>query len=239
MVKRILLYLIYLSTPLQAQDMPSLQAWVAELSGDTWSQAPGLIGNFAVTASNPDQQSAWDALLSTETGCSFPQYMPSSALRFMQSMNPKSEMDVMQPSYLAQLPLQLILQDNGTSFAASAVFQAQPISLGNWAIPKARWNSRDRFQQWLTKKLGYDAVVVAVRGNWLLAALLTKRSELGQGLLLSDSQSQWVIPAKKGQGGAFLQLAQLEGCHALLEVLVTRNNNSALPGMKILFEARQ
>ncbi|MDQ3233048.1 MAG: hypothetical protein M3Q07_14625, partial [Pseudobdellovibrionaceae bacterium] len=137
---------------------------------------------------------------------------------------------------LAVAPVQLILKDIGGK--RISVLTPGPKGFeqtGRWTISKDDSEVADRFLQWLPTKLGYDAGVLNHKGEFILAALLNRKVELGQGLLLKDSAASWSLKRKEQKGTALLQMLKFDGEFAVFEVMLSKSELTQIPpGTKIL-----
>ena len=92
-------------------------------------------------------------------------------------------------------------------------------------------------KSWFKSKLGYDGIVLAKKGNFLLAGLVNKaKSKKAQALLLKSSNDKFYIRGKKG--AALLQLVSTTDGFALFEIIINNDNVKDLEYAKVVFNVK-
>lgn len=91
--------------------------------------------------------------------------------------------------------------------------------------------------RWLRKTLGYDAVVLAKEGPFILAGLTSEaKNKRLQGLLLKNTQRKFYVRGK--EGAALLQLLKTYKGYGMFEVVIEKDDLSKIKYSKVLFNAK-
>ncbi len=227
------------SQSLRAQDangIPDPKAWAQQLPDDLWTSTPGITRNFTILPKDPAQGKKWDKATSALSGLGFLQFAPSAALHYFRVLN-VGEDGTLPPEdlSLAAIPVQLFLKDEGNKLNFQAFVKGQLKSLGKFGLKKEDRASSEAFYRWLISKFNYDAVVLDQKDDFILAALLGNKTELGQGLLLKNSTGKVLLKSNKLQGEALLQMLRIEGEFVVFESLLASGQAQKItPGTKIL-----
>ena len=92
-------------------------------------------------------------------------------------------------------------------------------------------------KNWLRKKLGYDGIVLARQGNFILAGLMSRAKNKNiQALLLKNSKGKLYIRGKKG--AALLQLVNTIDGYGLFEVVINSDDVKDFDYSKVLFNTK-
>ncbi len=224
------------SEPSQAEAaIPDPRAWAHELPETLWSSMPGLVRNFTLITKDAAQEKKWLKATENVPGLGFLRFVPSSALGFFRALN-AAEDGTLAPedASLAAVPVQIMLRDEG-KINVQAMVKGQLKSLGKWGIKKEDRANGESFYRYVAGKLGYDAVVLDQKDDFILAATILNKTELGQGLLLKNSATKVFLKKGKQQGDALLQMLRIEGEFVVFESLLTTGQAAKIvPGSKIL-----
>jgi hypothetical protein len=235
MVKCVLTILLLFTAPLQADDIPDPLAWWSSLPESSWQEQPTLIRHVTVRGS-PNRTRRWDRLMQDFSSLGFLQFVPSEDVDFVRRLNPSADFDGL-PQELVMDPdlLQLVLTDRGSKMGIMVNNRKDFKAMSAWPITAQDRRNAASFLDWLSRNLGYDAVVLDAREGLILAALLKNSSELGQGLLVKQSARRWVIKESNSRGEALLQMLKTSGSLAVFEVLLAKGATLKVEkGSKIL-----
>ena len=90
---------------------------------------------------------------------------------------------------------------------------------------------------WLKSKLGFDGIVLAKEGDFVLAGLMSEvKNTKIQALLLKDSQDKFKIRGKKG--AALLQLLKVKNGYGLFEIVIESSKVKDAKYSKVLFNVK-
>lgn len=223
----------------QAQDanaIPDPKAWAQQLPESIWTSTPGIVRSYAIQTKDAAGEKKWAKVTSKMRQQGFLQFVPSSTLSFFRSINVGDD-GVLPPDdpAMTPVPVQLFLKDEGSRLNFQTLVKGQLKSLGKFGLKKEDRGSSEAFYRWLVSKFNYDAVVLDQRDDFILAAMLLNKSELGQGLLLKNSATRPLVRSGKQQGEALLQMLRIEGEFVIFESLLAAGQMPKIaPGSKIL-----
>lgn len=221
----------------EAQGVPDPRAWAQQLPESIFTATPGIIRSFTLALKDQTQDKKWAKATGKLFGLGFLQFVPSSALHYYRALNVGDD-GVMPPEdpTLAAVPVQLLLKEDGARLNFQVMSaKGQMRSLGKFVPKKEDRASSEAFYRWLTSKFNYDAVVLDHKDEFILAAMLNTKTELGQGLLVKNSASKMLLKAGKIQGEALLQMLRIEGEFVIFESLLASGQTQKIPtGSKIL-----
>jgi hypothetical protein len=99
--------------------------------------------------------------------------------------------------------------------------------------------SKNRYLEWLHRRLNYDGVIIDVDGDYLLALLPPGRggSEI-QALTLKDSSDRMILPKDATKGSSLLQLVERSGRYAVFVPVIMSDDaaTSLVRGSKLIIE---
>lgn len=235
---KIVLYacLLLLSPSARADDIIDPLVWWNQLPESLWSDNPSLIRNLTVRASNAPKSRRWDKIMQDFSGLGFLQYIPVDDVDFMRRLNPGQDLSELPNDLLLDPELiQMVLVDRGSRISVLANVNQTYKSMGTWPVNANDRRHAQNVLDWLSRNLGYDAVVLDARDGMILAGLLKKTNELGQGLLVKQSARRWLIKESSTRGEALLQMLKINGSLAVFEVLLAKGKTLAVEkGSKIL-----
>ena len=238
---RSIFFLISLSfaASLQAQSdadkIPDPKAWAAGLPDATWTETPGIVRTFTIIQLSKKPSKKWTRVTEKMSDLGFLQYIPVDAAAFAGKLNVMDDAEEKPLEIDLENPgAQLILKEEKGRLVPQHVNHGKLKQFGKWGIAKADYANSEAFYQWLIKKMSYDAVVLDVKDGFILAGLLQKKVELGQGLLIKNSSERQVLSATKIKGDALLQMLRIEGDYAVFESLLSNSKAPIKPGTKIL-----
>ncbi|WP_141734208.1 hypothetical protein [Oligoflexus tunisiensis] len=235
MVKMFFTILLLVTAPLHADDIPDPLTWWNSLPESSWQEQPTLIRHLTIR-STPNRAKRWDRLMQDFSSLGFLQYVPTEDADFMHRLNPGAELaDLPQELLLDPELLQMVLTDRGSKMGITVNSRKDFKSMSTWAITGQDRRNAASILAWLSRNLGYDAVVLDARDGLILAGLLKNSSELGQGLLVKQSARRWVIKETHSRGEALLQMLKTNGSLAVFEVLLAKGTTlNVEKGSKIL-----
>ncbi|MDQ3234041.1 MAG: hypothetical protein M3Q07_19705 [Pseudobdellovibrionaceae bacterium] len=214
---------------------PDPQRWAQEISDEVWLDTPGMIRNFTIVAGGNSRQKMWTQIGSQISQLGFLKFFDPGHLVFAQLLQREGAPKPTLEQALSVAPVQLVLNDDGRRMEASTPGANGLEPIGRWPIPNNARKAVEPFFQWLTANLGYDAIVLDHKEEIILAALLNRKVELGQGLLLKNSAALWSLKPKQQKGDALLQMLIFDGEYAVFEVLLSKKEIVKIhPGTKIL-----
>jgi hypothetical protein len=235
---RILVTILALSFSIGAwaDDIPDPLAWWNQLPESAWQDRPTLIRHLTIRSSNAARARRWDKAMQEFSGLGFLQYVPSEDVDFMRRLNPKEDLgELPQELLLDPELLQLVMIDRGTKVSVLGNMNRDYKTIATWAVTANDRQNAPSVLSWLSRNLGYDAVVIDARDGLILAGLLKNTSELGQGLLVKQSSKRWLIKESHTRGEALLQMMKTSGSLAVFEVLLAKGETLAVEkGSKIL-----
>jgi hypothetical protein len=237
MVKHLLAcFTVLFSLHAAADDIPEPLAWWQQLSDAAWQDQPTLIRHLTIRSGTPAKAKRWDKTMQEFSELGFLQYVPNESADFIKRLNPDQDIsDLPQNILLDPALFQLVLTDRGSKVSVQASSKGNYKTLTSWSITAADRKTSPSVLNWLSRNLGYDAVVIDARDGMILAGLLKNTSELGQGLLVKDSSKRWVIKESNTRGEALLQMLKTSGSLAVFEVLLAKGETLAVSkGSKIL-----
>ena len=221
MVKICALFLFLLSSKITASEYPDPRAWAEKLPESLWTDTIGLIRNVCIFSDDDESTEKWQKVLADFSGLAFLQYLDPQTMQFTNRLNPKNASTFnMSDLPLGLMAVHLILHDEGRQVRVQVPGKAKLKNLGMWTITEDDKQSSEQVLAWITRNIGYDAIVLDKRNNLLLVALMTPNNELGQGILIHKSKSKWVLKPEKIRGEALLQMVRVEGSLAVFEVLL-------------------
>ncbi|HYX31707.1 MAG TPA: hypothetical protein VE954_01245 [Oligoflexus sp.] len=230
-----ILALLGLMRQARADDIADPMTWWNQLSESVWQQ-PTLLRNITIRTGNATKARRWDKTMADFSGLGFVQYVPIEDMDFMRRLNPKEDLSEL-PNDLLLDPdlLQMVLVDRGTKMSVLSNTSKHYKSLGSWPLSAQDRKNSSTMLTWMSRNLGYDAVVLDARDGLILAGLLKNTSELGQGLLVKQSAKRWVIKESNTRGEALLQMLKTNGSLAVFEVLLAKGKTLEVEkGSKIL-----
>lgn len=238
MVKKLLAIVITLLFPLSARadDIPDPQVWWSQLNESIGKDQPTVIRYMTVRSSNAAKAKRWDKTMGDFSALGFFQYVPQDDVDFVRRLNPKEDLSEL-PQELQLDPelLQLVLMDRGSKVSALGNSNRHYKTIASWPITANDRKTAASVLSWLSRNLGYDAVVIDARDGLILAGLLKSTTELGQGLLVKQSAKRWIIKESNTRGEALLQMLKTSGSLAVFEVLLAKGETLAVEkGSKIL-----
>ncbi|HET9241760.1 MAG TPA: hypothetical protein VFO10_31115 [Oligoflexus sp.] len=237
MVKHLIAsFALCFSLTASADDIPDPMAWWQDLSDSAWQDQPTLIRHLTIRSSTAAKAKRWDRTMQEFSELGFMQYVPSETADFIKRLNPVEDISDLPPEALLDPALlQLILLDRGSKVTIQGSHKRTFKTLATWPITAADRKTAPSVLNWLSRNLGYDAVVIDARDGLILAGLLKSTSELGQGLLVKDSSKRWLIKESNTRGEALLQMLKTSGSLAVFEVLLAKGETLAVnKGSKIL-----
>ncbi len=237
MVKFIVILLTLIgSANAHADDIPDPLAWWNQLTDSSWKDQPTVIRHVAVRSNNPAKAKRWDKTMEEFSNLGFLQYVPSEDIDFVARLNPKEDLiDESTDVLLDHELLQLVLIDRGSKVSIQGNSNRNFKTIGSWPITAHDRKTPANVLSWITKNLGYDAVVIDARDGLILAGLLKNTDELGQGLLIKQSARRWIIKESATRGEALLQMLKTSGSLAVFEVLLAKGETMTVEkGSKIL-----
>jgi hypothetical protein len=225
-----------LSAIARGDDIPDPIAWWNQLTEAAWQDQPTVIRHLAVRSSQASKAKRWDKAMADFSGLGFFQYVPHEDVDFVKRLNPKEDLAEISHELLFDPELlQLVLLDRGTKMSVLANNQRNYKTIASWPIAAGDRKNAANMLDWLSRNLGYDAVVIDARDGMILAGLLKNTSVLGQGLLVKQSSKRWLIKESNTRGEALLQMMKTAGSLAVFEVLLAKGETlNVEKGSKIL-----
>lgn len=219
-----------------ADDVPDPLTWWQQLTDAAWQDQPTLIRHFTVRSSTAAKAKRWDKTMQEFSELGFMQYVPNETADFIKRLNPVEDISDMPQEILLDPALhQLVLVDRGSRMSVQGSSKRTYKTIATWPITAADRKTAPSVLNWLSRNLGYDAVVIDARDGLILAGLLKNTTELGQGLLVKDSSKRWLIKESNTRGEALLQMLKTSGSLAVFEVLLAKGETLAVnKGSKIL-----
>jgi hypothetical protein len=220
----------------QNDEIPDPLTWWNQLPDAAWQDQPTVIRHLTVRSNHAARTKRWEKAMQDFSALGFFQYVPLDAVDFIQRLNPQENLNEL-PKELLLDPglLQLVLLDRGTKISVLGNSQRSYKTIATWPVTNNDRRNAASVLSWLSKNLGYDAVVLDARGGLILAGLLKNTSELGQGLLVKQSSKRWVIKESSTRGEALLQMLKSSGSLAVFEVLLAKGETLDVEkGSKIL-----
>ena len=93
---------------------------------------------------------------------------------------------------------------------------------------------------WFRKKLGYDGVVLARKGSFLLIESFYPFKTDAQALSLTDSKKKFNVINRKKRGSALIQLLSKDGFVGVFEIVVADSKGDKIsPGTKVLLGTKK
>lgn len=225
----------------QEAEIPDPRNWAAELPDSIWLETPGIVRTFTIVPSNKKSAEKWAKTTEKMVGMGFLQFIPLDASAFGAQLNDFETKAVPEGEAAAETPIsaessqaQLILLEQKNRFHAQVRRKGALKTIAKWGFKKADVAGPESFYRYLSKKMAYDAVVLDVKNDLILAGFIAKKTELGQGLLIKGSAKRQVLVPSKIKGDALLQILRIEGEFAVLEILLSQSKAKILPGTKIL-----
>lgn len=219
-----------------ADDIPDPLAWWQQLPDSAWQDQPTLIRHVTIRSSTPAKAKRWDKTMQEFSELGFMQYVPMETADFIKRLNPaENTSELPQELLLDPALIQLVLWDRGSKVSVQGSSKRNYKTIATWPMAAADRKTAPSVLNWLSRNLGYDAVVIDARDGLILAGLLKNTSELGQGLLIKDSSKKWLIRESNTRGEALLQMLKTSGSLAVFEVLLAKGETlSVNKGSKIL-----
>ncbi len=230
-----ILLVLFGSLHARADDIPDPLTWWNQLSDASWKDQPTVIRHLAIRSNNSAKVKRWDKIMGEFSNLGFLQYVPSEDTDFVLRLNPKEDLSDESPDVLLDSELlQLVLLDRGSKVTIQASSNRNFKAIGSWPITTQDRKTAANVLSWITRNLGYDAVVIDARDGLILAGLLKNTDELGQGLLIKQSARRWIIKESNTRGEALLQMLKTSGSLAVFEVLLAKGETMTVEkGSKI------
>ncbi|WP_141733972.1 hypothetical protein [Oligoflexus tunisiensis] len=235
MVKLFTILCVLLATSVPSHGgVPDPRQWFEEIPDIVLLQSPGLVRTFTVETSQVDQMDNWRRIGLELASMSFIQYFDGSYLGFSKELTLMADGQPSESQLLSISPVHLMFQDNRKTISVFKKELAGLVAIGQWSITDKDRLSASTFLKWLSMHLAYDAVVLARKGRFILAALLEKRNELAQALLLNNSALSLSVRGDQHKDGLLLQMVRLNGELAVFELLYEGEAGDITPGTKII-----
>lgn len=236
MVKYLMITLCLFGSFIKAEEVPKPKVWMESIAEKLWLHRSPLPRNIAIVCSDSMRQQKWDSVMAGFSKLAWMKYVDRGSIEYIHKLNAKiDEEEIDEVSLNQRIPVHLLLQDDGSEFIVKIPENDNSKSRTKWTYKESIAKSSEHFLEWLNSQLGYEAFVLDSRGDFILAALIVPNQKLGQGILIKDSSSRLTLKAHELEGGALLQMMEIENSLAVFEILSRRGvGQKILPGTKII-----
>lgn len=236
-----LLLSLFASSQGLAQDddeEPDPVAWYHEVFNTKNTTPANIIQGIGYECRDKLLCAKWRKVLPGVNRSSYLRLFPEEILRFSGLLNPGAPADVQREMLENNPAIQMQLEDTGTSVNVKVRTMDKFEEAGTWKIKDRDRASSDATMKWLSKNLGYHAVVLDVRGAYLLVGLNDPKRQGKQGVVLRDSSTATIVSRKAQKGKALIQAGRTTEYLAVFMPLVGKDGakETVVAGDKIMFK---
>jgi hypothetical protein len=180
----------------------------------------------------------WRKVLPGVNRTSYLRIFPEDVLKFTNLLNPDAPAEVQQKILENNPAIQMQLEDAGTLVKVKVRVTDKFEEVRTWKIKDRDRASSDATLKWLSKNLGYHAVVLDVREPYLLVGLNDPKRKGKQGVVLRDSSTTAIVNKKSQNGKALIQAGRTTDYLAVFISLVGKDGvkENVVVGDKIMFK---
>ncbi len=233
-----------IEAPLALQEELSPQQWFKRLDPQIWLNNPGILHSIhiSVRQKNSLLVKKVDTLIEQLYGKSFIRFISKQDVDFVNRLGSVSGSKkwVMKENFVASFPVNLWLGLKADKISMLELRDLKAKRLGKWDYSDKIFSSPDEFLSWLRTVVGYDAVVIDVKDNYVLVGILSSKNYSDQALLIDHSAGKLLLNSKKQEAQAILQTIKIEGPFAIMERLVVADGSRPIEiGSKIILSQQK
>ncbi len=218
-------------------DLPDPVSWMQTLDPSILATPSSFLSCLTIWTELKQNQKRWTNLGNALSAKSFIKFFPQSGFTFLARLSKTQAQEDLNttPETPGGSPVNGMLVEKGKKLSLVSWNQGKKSTLGPWPKPASGIKNSEGLLGFLRDKLGYDAVVLAEKGPFILVGFILSPEEEGQGLLLRDSEKNIIVDSKKAQGKVLLQVLKIKGGYGVMEILLAEGKKVPIPiGSKVL-----